>query len=84
MKNDPRKQVPCPWDPNATCPESPKQSINFGDYGEFIIIRWNKNGKRGERVITSPDAVDYIRLKIFGLVLDSYVQENVSDDEDRC
>ena len=83
MKNDPRKQIPSPWDPNATCPESPKQSIDFGDYGEFIIIRWNKNGKLGERAITSPDAVDYIRLKIFGPVLDSYVQENVSDDENR-
>ena len=83
MKNDPRKQVPCPWDPNATCPEDSKQYIEFEDYGEFMIVSWKQNGKRGDRVITLPDAVDYIRLKIFGPVLDSYVQENVSDDENR-
>ena len=68
MEDDPRKQVPCPWDPNATCPEDSKQYVEFEDYGEFMIVTWKKNGKRGQRVIEHPGAIHLIRKQIFGAI----------------
>ena len=68
MENDPRKQVPCPWDPGATCPEDSKQYMEFEDYGDFMIVSWKKNGKRGHRVIDHPAAIHFIRRRVLGAI----------------
>ena len=63
------KQVPCPWDPNATCPESPSRSITFKQYPGFMIVSWWVKGEMGSRTIEDKDTIRFIEENIFEGVL---------------